>query len=89
MARIVKQFVTHVVPGVVRPARILWNELMAFVFFALAIMGGSWVYRKIRADGPPDAFHELLGIGVGAIFALFMAYFAISSWWKARRISRS
>jgi TRAP-type C4-dicarboxylate transport system permease small subunit len=72
-----------------RPLRVIWNQLICFIFCILAVMGGSWVYREFRKTGPPDTLDELLGLAVGAVFAAFMVYFAVSSWWRARRISRS
>jgi hypothetical protein len=87
--QVADKFVAHVIPGVIRPLRILWNELMAFIFISLAAVSGLWVFRQVRHTGAPDEIHEVMGLMVGAIFAALMAYFGLSSLWKARKISRS
>src|SRR5690349_12868686 len=35
-----RQFLNHVVPAVVKPARTLWNEVIGFLFLCLAIIFG-------------------------------------------------
>jgi purine-cytosine permease-like protein len=67
-------------PGVIRPIHILWNQMIGFVFIVLAVVFG---YRVIRGKEP-------VGVQfVGALFVLLIAWFGISSFWKARRISKS
>jgi hypothetical protein len=80
MFQMAKKFLGHVMPGVIRPIHILWNQVIGFIFFVLAIVFG---YRIIRGGEP-------LGLQlVGTLFALLMAWFGISSFWKARKISKS
>jgi purine-cytosine permease-like protein len=75
-----KKFVDHVMPGVIRPIHILWNQMIGFVFIVLAVVFG---YRVVRGKEP-------VGVQlVGALFVLLIAWFGISSFWKARRISKS
>ncbi len=75
-----KKFVDHVMPGVIRPIHILWNQMIGFVFIVLAVVFG---YRVVRGKEP-------VGLQlVGAVFVLLIAWFGISSFWKARRISKS
>ena len=75
-----KMFLGHVIPGVIRPIHILWNQVIGFVFFVLAVVFG---YRVVRGKEP-------VGLQiVGALFVLLIAWFAISSFWKARKISKS
>ena len=82
-----KQFFKHVIPAVVKPLRVLWNEVIGFVFLALGVMMGFSTYRNFRdvdeQGGSPVA---LIG---GSLFALLMIYFGVSSFLRARRISRS
>ena len=77
----------HVVPGVVRPIRVLWNEVIGFVFIVLVVFWARPVYRIVRdlrtAEG--SLWDALLAIGL----FLLMAYFGITSFLRARRISRS
>jgi hypothetical protein len=87
VANIVRQFVNHVVPGVIRPLRILWNEVIGFVFLVLAAWMVPGTIRSVRQLDTPDGsiFRVLMFIGFGAL----MAYFGITSFLKARKISRS
>ena len=70
-----------------RPMRILWNEVIAFVFFALAIpplLQGFNVWRNF--DGTTEHIFRLVLTG---IFGLVMIGFGVSSYLRARRLSRS
>jgi hypothetical protein len=87
VANIVRQFVHHVVPGVLRPLRILWNEIIGFIFLVLAAWMIPSTVRSVRQLNSPDGsiFRVLMFIGFGAL----MAYFGVTSFLKARKISRS
>lgn len=80
-------FVSHVVPGVLRPMRVLWNEIIGFVFIVLAIMGVPSLVRALRDMDTPQASPGRLILSL--LFVLAMAYFGITSFLRARRISRS
>lgn len=70
-----------------RVTRILWLEVTGFFFavFALWVIGATWnQWQRIRSD---DASLPMWHIGVGAAFAAVLIYFAVSSFWRARRIS--
>ena len=75
-----KKFIGHVVPSVVRPVSILWNQVIGFLFIVLAVVFG---FRVVRGNEPPGL--QL----VGALFVLLIAWFGISSFLKARKISKS
>jgi hypothetical protein len=86
-AGLVNRFLGHVLPGIVRPMHALWNEVIGFVFIVLAIWAAPSAWRNIRAvNGNSESFLKA-AISVG--FAILMAYFGISSFVKARKISRS
>ena len=91
-ARSGREFVKHVVPAVLKPARTLWNEVIGFVFFCLAVYCGSGVVRAYMkvGSGPPDqeAGH-LFRLGLSGFATLLMLYFAVTSFLRARKISRS
>jgi hypothetical protein len=74
-----KRFAQHVVPEVARPARIIWNQAIGAIFlvFAVYFIG----YASIHTENPPAV------IG-GAFMGLVMGFFAMTSFRKARRISR-
>ena len=40
------RFVEAMMPGVVRPLRVLWHEVIGFIFIALAVMFGSSALRN-------------------------------------------
>jgi hypothetical protein len=81
-----RQVAPGVVKGVVKPMRILWNEIIGFLFLALAILSIPSAYRHIRDfDGEAQGFFRVV---VSCAFALVMFGFGISSFLRARRISR-
>ena len=82
-----RQLVHHVVPAVMKPLRTLWNEVISFLFFVLAIPFIFKGYQILqRFDGSIGAF---LSIGMCAFLTLLMTYYGISSHLRARKISRS
>lgn len=87
MGQLIQRFLAHVVPGVVRPLRILWNELIGFFFLVLA---GSAVPSSVRYI---RQFHgdaeSVFRVGLSIAFSCIMGYFAITSFLRARKISRS
>ena len=81
-----RNFANHVVPHVVRPAQIIWNQAIGAVFLILAIPAlfkGVQLYRDIDTN-PKNAF----GLVLSLIFVSVMVYFGITSLLKARRIAR-
>ena len=85
------QFVKHVVPAVVRPARVLWNEIIGFFFICLAVLFGSGTVRAYMAmnSSSKQDFGDLLRLIGTAFLMLLMLYFGITSFLRARKISRS
>jgi hypothetical protein len=83
----VRQFLGHVIPGVIKPMRVMWNEIVGFIFLVLAGWVVPSVVRSARnlATGE-DAFFRLV---LSSAWVAIMAYFGISSFLRARRISRS
>jgi hypothetical protein len=81
-----KRFAQHVVPEVVRPARIIWNQAIGILFFVLAIpafLKAIQLYRAFRAD-PKSGF---VALAISGIFIVVMVSFGISSFLKARSIA--
>ena len=76
------KFVQHVIPGVVRPLHVLWNQIIGFFFLALA---GLTVPSAIREFRDPTGHPRLI---LTLPFIVIMAGFGISSFWKARKVSR-
>jgi hypothetical protein len=81
-----------VVPAVIKPARTLWNEVIGFLFICLAVIFGSATVRSYLdfTKAPPEAaggyFLRLL---MGSFGTFILLYYGISSFLRARRISRS
>jgi len=81
-----KKLVQHIVPGVVKPMRVLWNEIIGFLFVCIAILATPSAYRHVRDfDGEPQSIFRVL---LTCFFALIMLFFGLASFWKARKISR-
>lgn len=82
-----KKFLSHVMPGIIKPLRILWNEMIAFVFVIFAVMSAPKFYNAWKDfNGDPDRLFRLLLTG---IFCVTMSTFAILSFLRARKISRT
>jgi len=87
MFSLARKFAGHVIPQVIRPLRVLWNEVIGFVFLVLAVLFGFGSRRLIGDfDGEPQDVVKLVVTGA---FVLMLAFFGISSFLRARRISRS
>jgi hypothetical protein len=90
--RSAREFVKHVVPAILKPAWALWNEVIGFVFFCLAVYCGSGVvraYLQLGGAKPDQEAGHLFRLVLSASATLLMLYFAISSFLRARKITRS
>jgi hypothetical protein len=81
-----RQFVGHVVPGVIRPLRVLWNQLIGFIFLVLAVGAMPSAVKNVRQF--QGDFESSLRVGLAFIFMALMLYFGITSLLRARRITR-
>jgi hypothetical protein len=81
-ARQAGHFVKHVVPAAVKPVHSLWHEVIGFLFLAIAA-AVSWKAWRSAATLKPGMVMILI------VFVPVMAGYGISSFLKARRISRS
>lgn len=81
-----REFRQHILPAVIRPLRVVWNQAIAFLFFVIAVLGGVMVYREYQKREELDA---VLALVIGGIFVGLMAFYGFTSMWKARKISRS
>ena len=80
-----KRFAQHVVPEVVRPARVIWNQAIGALFLLLAtpaLFKAVQLYRTLETD-PKSGF----GLVLALIFVAVMLFFGIASFLKARRIN--
>ena len=81
------QFVRHVVPAVVRPAHSLWHEVIGFLFLSLATIPVPSAIKTIREL--QNGKGSVLRLVVTVMFVTIMAGYGISSFRRARKISRS
>jgi hypothetical protein len=82
------QFFKHVVPAVIKPLHALWHEVIGFLFLACAVVGffkGVWPNLS-GGSGDPDSLGKAL---VGIVFTAIMAWYGVTSLWRARKITRS
>ena len=91
-ARHGREFVKHVVPAVIKPARTLWNEVIGFIFCCIAVMFGfkaGRLYLDYAAAQPVDKGAAMGRLVLALFSTLLMAYFSVTSFLRARKISRS
>ena len=87
-----KEFVKHVAPAVIKPARTLWNEVIGFIFICIAVMFGSRtvrLYMDYAASAPADKGTTMGRLVLASFCTLLMLWFGFTSFLRARRISRS
>lgn len=82
-----RKFLGHVLPGVVRPLHILWNEIIGFIFICFALVAVPKLWKFYREfDGQVDS---LMHMGTTVFFFLIMLMFGIGSFRRAKKISKS
>jgi hypothetical protein len=82
MFAMAKKFLGHVIPGVIRPIHILWNQVIGFFFIVLALLPINYIIHAWK-DG------SVFRLVVYVSFTLLMAGFGIDSFMRARKISKS
>lgn len=83
----VKMFVTTVMPAVIKPLRVLWNEIIGFLFIVFGIIFGFSLFRRFRNfEGGPT---ELFGLAAAGLFVAMLVGYGLFSFLRARKISRS
>ena len=84
---LIRRFLAHVAPGVIRPLRVLWNQLIGFLFLVIAAGATTVVVRAVRQFS--GDLEGVMRVAVALIFTAVMLFFGISSLMRARRIERS
>ncbi len=85
-ADLARQHFGGVVVRLWRVLRSLFHEVMGFLFLAMAVWGVIWILRvapQFKGDG--EMLFKIVLVGV---FVLMMGAFGVSSFWRARRITR-
>ncbi len=81
------RMMVQTLPGVIQPLRILWNQLIGFIFVVLAAGAAPQLVKNVRHfTGDSD---NVFRIVLSGIFIGVMLFFAISSFLRARRVERS
>jgi formate/nitrite transporter FocA (FNT family) len=78
-----RNFAHHVVPAVIKPLRVLWNEMIGFVYLAFGAVVTIRVWKEHENGQSPGM------VVMGSGFALVLIYFGVTSFWKARKINRT
>ena len=87
-----REFVKHVVPAVLKPARTLWNEVIGFVFICFAVTFGFKavrLYLDFSHETGEAGANDLVRFSMAGFCTLLMLWFGVSSFLRARKISRS
>ena len=87
MFNLTRQFFTHVVPQVMRPLRILWNEIIGFLFLCFGVWFSAATFRSFRNLDQPNG--SLAWVFLSGFAAAVMLYYGVSSFLRARKIGRS
>jgi hypothetical protein len=87
MLKLGRKFLGHVLPGIVRPMHILWNEIIGFVFICLALIAVPklWTFFK-QFDGQTES---IVHLAPTLLFFLIMLFFGLDSFRRAKKIERS
>jgi len=87
MGELISKFLRHVLPGVIRPLHALWNEVIGFLFIVFTVVAAFYVVRAVRNfDGEIEGLFRIV---LPALFGLVMGYFGVTSFLRARKITRS
>lgn len=77
-----RSFVKHVLPAIIKPMHSLWNEVIGFLFCSFGVIFGFKAVVYWRHNDMPRLFFA-------ASCTLLMAWYGISSFLRARKISKS
>lgn len=86
MMEMVRKFAGHVLPGIIKPMRVLWNEIIGFMFLVLGVIFGFSAWRKYKEFN--GDFASLLLLMMAGVFVLLMIGYGVSSFLRARKIGK-
>jgi hypothetical protein len=91
-ARYGREFFKHIIPAILKPALTLWNQVIGFLFLSFAVIFGfktvHYAMDYMKA-GPSGGTGELIRLAMAGFCTFLMAWYGVSSFLRARRISRS
>jgi uncharacterized membrane protein len=82
LARDAGKFAKHVLPAAIKPVHSLWHEVIGFIFLSFAGLGIWKIWHNANTLGP-------VGFVLLIPLILVLIGYGVSSFLKARRISRS
>ena len=85
-------FVKHVVPAVVKPARVLWNQFIGFLFLCFGVIFGfktAHLAMQYGKSAPIDGMGEFWRLVIASGCTILMLAFGAGSFLRARKISRT
>lgn len=82
----VKKFLTTVIPSILKPLQILWNQMLAFLFLAFAVV----LLRPILQvwNDPDKDASDLWRLFLSGFFFVVLLAYGVHALLRARRISR-
>lgn len=83
------KFVKHVLPAAIKPVHSLWHEVIGFLFMVFAAVASWKMWKLLHAPEAIPAGKLAVTLLVLIPLILVTAGYGISSFLKARRISRS
>jgi hypothetical protein len=79
-------FAKHTLPVAMRPARILWHQMIGFLFILLAMGPASFAYKALQGfKGDGESWTRVI---LSGIFIVVMLAYGISSFLRARKLSK-
>ena len=85
-------FLKHIVPAIVKPIHALWNEVIGFLFLSFATVFGFRTvtyFRQLQSANDANVGGALLRVLMAGFCALLLGWFGVTSFLRARKISRS
>ncbi len=82
-----KKFAAEVLPAIIKPLRVLWNEIIGFFFIVLALWSIPSAYRSLTTFNG-----DIVGLGrifLTMIFGVIMLGYGIYSFVRARKIGKT
>jgi hypothetical protein len=87
-----RTFLKHILPGIVKPIHSLWNEVIGFLFLcfsALFAFRTVTYFRALQHASDATAGTMLMRVLMAGFCAVLLGWFGVSSFLRARKISRS
>lgn len=82
-----RQFVKYVLPAIIRPLRVLWNQIIGFFFVVIAVWAAPRALRSAHEfDGSAPTLFRLV---LSGLFVAMMAGFGVYSFWRAHKVPKS